>query len=150
MSVAPIRIADLDKPAAQVELLSGRIVRVRHMDAIALDLYKSIVGGTASETDIWLLAQRLLPDATPEEIRELTPEAIAGVAQIAVGQIVAVQAWIADLNARKDTTPAPTVSSSSPATESGTSSPPSDVPSADSRASSLESHSTSPSGTSSL
>lgn len=146
---APIRIADLEKPAGKVELLSGRVVSVRHMDAIAVDLYKTILTDPSQGELVWPLARRILPDATEDEINALTPEAISAVAQIALDQLAAVQAWIADLTARKEPTPAPTASSSSPATESGTSSPLSDAPSADSRASSPESHSTSSSGTTS-
>lgn len=149
MSVKPVRLADLEKPAGEVELLSGRVVRVRHMDAVSVELYASLVKREGSETAVWELAQRLMPDATPDEIRALTPEVVSAIAHIALDQLELVQAWLADLQARKDATPEPTASSSSPAMESGTSSSASDVPSADSRASSPESHSTSSSGISS-
>jgi hypothetical protein len=122
-----LRLADLDRALEPVELPNGRVVPVKEMDAGAFELYE-ILKGDEGDTAVALeLMERVLPDATPDEIRSLTPAMMQGVLMIAAGKIAQVHEMIAGNAAgtvvEPKKYPRPRRRPSSPATLSATSSP---------------------------
>lgn len=76
------RLADIDPTPDTVELPSGREVILRHADAGAIELLIELEANPGDLQKQLAIVQRILPDASAEELRQLTMPMIAQVVKL--------------------------------------------------------------------
>lgn len=122
-----IRLADIDPPEHEVTLPSGRTIPVRPADAGAFELVMEVWDVAQGRRDptpedmrtLIRAVRRMLPDATTEEVDQLTAPMLLAVVQLGTGHAAEVYALLGESSAPG--AQAPDSRRSSPATASPTS-----------------------------
>lgn len=102
-----IKLAHIDPSVEEVELPSGRVVPVRPADAGAFELAIEVIDVAngrrdATPDDLKTLlkaVKRMLPDATAEEVEQLTVPMLSAVVLIATGRAAEVYALLGESSA---------------------------------------------------
>jgi len=86
------KLTDLEAPPDEVEFADGSVHPVRRVDGFAMDLWRRYRSLPPEERQYahdltWELAARLLPTATPEQVKALSWVAIVSVINIAGGNV---------------------------------------------------------------
>lgn len=84
----PVRLAELNtEPREQIELPSGRVVDVRPIDGICMDLLSEMDADNTKGALVYDVVERCLPDVAREDVRALLPAEAAAVVVVAMGRV---------------------------------------------------------------
>jgi hypothetical protein len=98
-----IRLRDLDPVVELVLLPSGHEIGVYPADAGAIQLIRELEADPNDEDKARLCLRRLLPDATPDEILQLTPPMVKAVLLLATKQVAAVEEMLGESSGGRET-----------------------------------------------
>lgn len=100
-----IPLAALEEPCPSIQLPDGRIVQIRQIDGVGMQLAQ-LAQDDASL--MWDIAIRCLPDLTAAEVRDFTASVVSNIVKIASGSAQGVLDALGESEAPAATgTPAP-------------------------------------------